>query len=41
MNENQSNLLGYKSWDYLDIKDHMPFITESQIEVIYTTNDFS
>ena len=32
MNENQSNLLGYKSWDYLDIKDHIPFITESQIE---------
>ena len=32
INVNNSNLLGYGSWDYLDIENHIPFLQESKIE---------
>lgn len=32
VDENKINILGYKSWDYLDIKNLVPFLNESNIE---------
>ena len=32
IDENEINILGYKSWDYLDIKNLVPFLNESNIE---------
>ena len=32
IDENKINILGYKSWDYLDIKNLVPFINKSNIE---------
>ena len=32
IDENKINILGYKSWDYLDIKNLMPFLNKLNIE---------